>query len=400
MQEQAMSRSEAFLFRTSRLVAGAAIVCATAGSGKLAFAAQASLSAASAREANALSQPFANDGPVNSVQAAGTTRMDFVAGSQGKEASISYGDFSKRPWRLVLTSPLDNDSGNANFVDLDGLTNATRLTAESRLYQIWRVPSGYDLGPRIKPFCAELAAAIPDSAPSGLLAIRKQASPDKDGNASCDIGYFDRAAKDFPQVSQDLKDKLTKLREGAYATAALGVWFGISSVKVTGGRQNFDFVDVPSATKHSEHTGVWSAEASQSFYQRDLLLVAVGARYEDTYKAQKKSGTLCPVATGVTSVTCVTGALGAPNSEHNKLLFTEIKFEPKTPAGKSLGFALSPRLSYEFSKSQWLIDVPVYLLQAEKGGFLGGFQASYHEEQKDKFSASIFVGKKFSLLDQ
>ena len=102
----------------------------------------------------------------------------------------------------------------------------------------------------------------------------------------------------------------------------------------------------------------------------------------------------------MTSVTCVTGALGAPDSEQNKILFTEIKYEPRTPAGKSSGLAVSPRVSYEFSQSHWSVDIPVYLLQAEKGGFVGGIQASYHEDQKDKFSASIFVGKKFSLLDQ
>src|SRR5262249_45802708 len=161
-----------------------------------------------------------------------------------------------------------------------------------------------------------------------------------------------------------------------------------------------DFVDVPTATKDSQHKGVWSAEAAQSFYQPNFALIAVGARYEDTYQAQKKTGTVCPVKTDVTSVTCATGALGPPESQHNKILFTEVKVEAKTPSGKSLGFALSPRVSYEFDKSHWSVDLPFYLLQDDKGGFVGGIQASYHESEKDKFSLGLFVGKKLDLLDQ
>jgi hypothetical protein len=355
-----------------------------------------------ARTGGYLSAPSANDGPINSVQAAGSTRADLVAGTQGKEASISYGDFSKQHWRVLVTSPLDSDSGNANFADLDGLSNATKATWERRWYRFWSVPKDFSTLTRLQPFCDQLVDNITQSAPADLQAIRAHLQPDPNakGARMCKSTDFDDAIDAATTAPKELKKSLAALKEHAYDAVTKGVWFAITSFKVTGGRQNFDFVNVPTAAKDSEHKGVWSAELNHSVYQRALVLVAVGARYEDTYKAQKKSGTVCPVKTGVTSVTCVTGALGPPDSEHNKVLFTEIKFEPKTPAGKSLGFALSPRLSYEFSKSHWSVDVPLYLLQAEKGGFVGGIQASYHEDQKDKFSASIFVGKKFSLLDQ
>jgi len=226
-QELATLKSKLHMASMARLLVSAVFVVSTS-----AYADSLPYTVTAAREKNVLSQPFVNDGPVHSTQSTGSTRLDFAAGTQGKEASISYGDFSKRPWRVVLTSPLDSDSGSANFADLDGLTNATRITGEARLYEVARVPKDYALAVRINPVCAKLAAAIPDSASDTLKGIRAQAMPNKDGFLTCNTSYFDNAVEAAGKGSDDrLTKSLTALREEVYQAAARGVWFGITSFK-------------------------------------------------------------------------------------------------------------------------------------------------------------------------
>jgi hypothetical protein len=367
--------------------------------------ANAGFTSKSGQEAGIFAEPALSAAPADTVVVEGT-RIDLVAGTEAQEASITFGSFAKNRWRLQFTTPLDKESKEGQFANLDGLTNATRIALETRRYSFWSVPERTkSVDDVLEPLCRKLLGLIPEDSTDDLKKIRAEMLDPivktKDSatpitRPRCATGYFDRAVEFSDKGSEALKKSTKELREQAYQELAAGIWFAVQSLKVTGGRQSLEYVDPGTATKQTPDEDVWSAEATASWYKRKLALLSVGARYERAFKSQQ-NGTVCPPSTG-TPVTCVSGPVGPADEQNRKILFTEIKVEPRVNE-RSLGFALAPRVSYEFEGNDWGIDLPIYLLSAEKGGFVGGLRVGYNEaEEDDKFTAGIFVGKKFVLL--
>jgi hypothetical protein len=379
-------------------VFGLALLCiASAG-----LASAQSLDMQEVREHGGLNQPFVNDGPLNTVTVKGNTRIEIVGGTAAQEATLSYGEIKDQRWRVLLTTPLDKESGEGSFADLDGLTNSTRLTWEGKRYQVF---TNHNEGNILKPKCAQLRAAVyAISAPSNETwnDFKKTLAKDE---ALCLTDFFDDAAglaEKLPTASGVPLKNIQALREQVYSELLEDTWIGITSLRLAGGIRKIDYVNVgaDSISQSDSQDDVWSAEIAQSWFKPELALLSIGARYERTVKPQK-TGTVCPASSGTAPVTCTSGSIGSPKREENEVVYSEAKWSPF--AGK-LGVAIAPRLSYEIEDSDFGFDLPIYLIQSKKKDdgdrdFVGGVRLGWSGEENE-FTAGVFVGKSFELNDQ
>jgi hypothetical protein len=354
------------------------------------------------RKAELLDQPLANDGPLDTVVVEGRTRIEVVAGTEGQEASISYGNMARQRWRLVFTTPLDKETGEGAFANLDGLANATRLTWEGRRYALGAVPSERSEDKILRPRCKRLREILAPGALSTGSALEAFQKMDMADPRLCTTGMFDRAVAAAEKDGGEAAKTLKALRDELYAALTQGVWINVTSFKATAGVLRNEFLNVgdTSISKDTDEQTVWSAELVHSWYQRNVTMISVGARYEKTAK-QQKTATVCPSSDGTAPVTCTTGPVGAPEEKEHQVLFVEGKYAPALGLG---GFAISPRVSYDFKDSNVGVDVPVYLLQGKKNdeglrSFVGGIRLGWRDDE-DEFIASIFVGKPFKLMGE
>jgi hypothetical protein len=349
------------------------------------------------------SRPSMSDGPLDTVVVQSKSRMEIQAGTAGTEATISYGDVAQRGWRVLLTAPVDKDSGEASFVNGDGLTGSTRVTLERVRYGIAAQPKDRSEDALLRPFCNTLRTMVGAKTPepySKLAALQDRLSKFP---GLCSTDLFDAAAAiPASEIGKPDTKEFASLREKAYRSFLSGVWIYVFSGKATGGIRKYDFLSVGPTTvaKQSVEEDVWAGELAASWFSpsKDVLL-GVGARYESTRKAGQP-GTICPpTVTPGAPVTCLTGAVGAPVKDEKQIVFVQGRWAPER---ESRGFALAPRVSYDFEKGVLAVDVPVYLLQTKAGSdgskdFVGGLRLGWNDEDRD-LVASVFVGKAFDLF--
>jgi hypothetical protein len=352
----------------------------------------------SLRTEGMLDQGAANDAPLDTITVTGKTRIELSAGTEGQEATISYGDLAKQRWRLLFAAPLDKESGEAQFANLDGLANSTRIAWEGRHYSVAAAPrSEADI---LKPNCAKLRRLLETANPKAdtpLAAFGKKVNQQGD-NLCLSNWFFDLKDLKDPQIA-GIADQLNALRKDVLTRLADETWINVTAFKATGGIRSFEFINIgpTTAAKETIEEDVYSAELTSSWYHPRKILISVGARWENTTKA-KSSGTVCPASTAGEPVVCLTGSIGAPENVENTVGFIEAKWAPR---GGGLGLAMAPRVSYEVEKGVFGIDLPIYFLNSkadkqDNRDFVGGLRLGWRDD-KDEFVAGVFVGKKFSL---
>lgn len=313
----------------------------------------------------------ANTPRVSSVQ--------IIASNEGARASLkldqssSDGDAkgSGEYWSrsMVFSAPVDkNDKVGTGLIGLDGLTNNFEFT-----YNVSRI--------RTKPL-----GKWQDGQPSLLFAMPEACRSLDIPINECEHSTLLRVAHaNSGSTNQRLaikaKDIIDRFAVPGYA------W--VQGLRLKAGYDDFTFFDPTTLQKRSQDEVPWGVGlfggvlAGTSYY-------TVGIDYQRGYKAAA-SGTACPVpAEGATVTRCVSGALGEPSSNERQLL----NFEGRWLIGES---AIGAKLVHDFKNDFWGIDVPVYLFPNDKGLLSGGLRFGW--TNTEQFSAGIFVGVPFKLLD-
>ena len=87
---------------------------------------------------------------------------------------------------------------------------------------------------------------------------------------------------------------------------------------------------------------------------------------------------------------CVSGRLGAPQNDWNRLLWVEAR-----SAVWRVPFSF--RVTREFEDRETGIDMPIYLLHDPDGAFTGGIRFGWTSE--DGADAGVFVGTGFDVFN-
>ena len=202
----------------------------------------------------------------------------------------------------------------------------------------------------------------------------------------CDWSVLLRVAR---TKAKDAADPNAAAAKRIAADFALTGRTWVQGFRLKAGYDDFTFYDAANLAKHTQDevpwsTGVFAGVLSGTSYY------SAGLDYQRSYKAAT-AGVACPAAAENSAVTlCVNGPLGAPTPKEKHLVTLEGRWLLGTRA-------VGAKLVHDFRNDHWGVDVPVYLFPNEKGPLSGGLRFGWTDT--DKFSAGIFVGVPFKLLD-
>lgn len=295
------------------------------------------------------------------LAAAGSLAL-FTASQTDKSVTARVGRQSGSVgWSLEIKAPVATNAGASEsaLADLDGLTAST--TAALKALYIWFTP----------PKNAAIRATLceKDAFERGV-----KFDPTKE---DCDESFFSGPHK------RALRDQFVRLSWGDGVLPLVGL-------TAKAGRQKFDWVDVPTLTKHSDNKDAYSLAAYFGVLTLDNLLLNVGFRYEDAYKGDKTVSVCTPVP-GTSASQCSDGALRAPTRSLGRV----ITLETRKFFG---GVAIQPRFNYDLATSTFNPTLTGYFLQDNKARLVGGVRVGWRSDTKD-VSAGLFVGSAFDLIN-
>ena len=192
-----------------------------------------------------------------------------------------------------------------------------------------------------------------------------------------------RALTDYAQIATDAHRAY-----GGIAEAYAPKWVPSLGLTLDGNEQSFTYAQpsAPSKTTSETKTGAGASFVASLLHYN--WLASVSWAYAHSYKAQP-SGQICSPISGSTSTNCVTAALGAPKDSTDRMIIAEFRIRFNTL------LAISPQVQYSTAKSNWGVQLPVYMMADKTKALNAGIKLGW--TTTDHFGASLFVGKPFSF---
>ncbi|GJI91264.1 hypothetical protein [Duganella hordei] len=152
-----------------------------------------------------------------------------------------------------------------------------------------------------------------------------------------------------------------------------------------------DYVNTDTLAKESSKEHPWSVGAYYALSpDRSNTIYSISAKYQRSYE-DGKEGVLCPVVapTGVSSVSCASGALGATVRKTKKLLAFDVRHDFGN-------VAVGLTITRDFAQPATSVELPLYLIKNSDGKLNGGLKFGYRSDTK-QYGAGVFVGSAFSI---
>ncbi|MRW88586.1 hypothetical protein GJ699_01145 [Duganella sp. FT80W] len=152
-----------------------------------------------------------------------------------------------------------------------------------------------------------------------------------------------------------------------------------------------DYVNPANLSSESSKEHPWSIGAYYAISPGSgHTIYTVNAKYQRSYE-DGKDGVLCPLTapTGATSLTCVSGALGAPVRQTKKLLALDARREFGS-------VAVGLTITHDFEQPATSVELPLYLIRNSDGKLNGGLKFGYRSDTKE-YGAGVFIGSTFAI---
>jgi hypothetical protein len=191
------------------------------------------------------------------------------------------------------------------------------------------------------------------------------------------------AVADYSQIAADAHKAY-----GGIVDAYAPKWVPSLGLTLDGNDQSFTYAQASNPTKTTSESKTGAGASLVASLLHDNWLASLSYAYTHSYMAQPSSQ-ICSPITGSTSTQCVTAAVGAPKDMTDRLITGEfrMRFSPL--------LAISPQVQYSTAKSDWGMQLPIYMMadktKALNAGINLGWTTTAH------FGASLFVGKPFSF---
>jgi hypothetical protein len=272
---------------------------------------------------------------------------------------------------FAFSGPIGEKQQEAALATLDGLAN--KASFEFGLTQVfWH--------PQADPSAQELVCAehLIEKGVAGSLSDAKGKLREK--NADSTAKYpCQRSA--LPAKLRDLFDNAIHWGRPVLVAASFKT-----------AREQFAFARAPQYQDEKLGLSSYSGSISVGVLTNAVGFVRAGLQYQSAYQGQD-SASVCSPLDGSTSLKCRDIAVGAPDKSIRTLMQVEMR---KYLSG-SLGFG--PKFTYDYRKSNWGLELPVYLFQAKQGGLNGGVALGWRSDTK-AFAASLFLGDVFGILNR
>ncbi len=309
-----------------------------------------------------------------------------VGGSDDTSAQITFSTHSEgrsspstTDFAITLTAPLDEDTGRADFLTVDGL------------------PSQWSVGLSLSISLVDFDGVNQRFAQRGKLlekalqnCLRTEAKPTLTADqlaAKCDL--MESQVGDYldPAELQDLN-----AARGTVYDALERKSFSVINIAGAVGTQEFEYFDSTTLGKSAERKysysgSIWFGHLP-SIKSKVFLIGGFEAKrsFSDATKA-----TYCPTGSATPTVKCTTGPFGPPKEETDFKISGKVRYRFSGSAGLEVSTA------YDFKDKSWGVEVPVYFIVDKEGGLTGGIRAAYDSKEKD-VQFGIFIGQTFGFL--
>jgi hypothetical protein len=163
----------------------------------------------------------------------------------------------------------------------------------------------------------------------------------------------------------------------------------VLGLSAQGGRGDFQWQAVESATPVDEHHNNWSLGGSVGFVTR-FGYVGANWKYERVFEGADEENVCRTQSTPGASV-CTQTAVAAPTKKESSIGSLELRRFLGPVFGQQL--AISPALHRDFRNKVWSVEVPIYAF-ADKSGLTGGTRLGWRSDKK-AFQVGVFVGVAF-----
>lgn len=302
-----------------------------------------------------------------------TAQITFSTHSEGSDLP-STTDFS-----ITLTAPLDEDTGRADFLTVDGLPSqwSVGFNLSVSLVDFDGVNQAY--GRRGK--LLELAST------NCVRAEANQKLTANERSEKCDL--MESQVGDYLSAAE--LQELNATRNTVYDSLEKKS-FTIINLAGTVGTQEFEFFDSTTLDKSADRKvsyagSVWFGHLPSI---KSKVFLIGGFEAKRSYSNAAKA-TYCPTGTSGPTVKCTTGPFGPPKEE------TDLKVSGKVRYRLSGSVGMEISAAYDFHDKSWGIEAPLYFIVDKDGGLTGGLRAAYDSKEKD-VQFGIFIGQTFGFL--
>jgi len=303
-------------------------------------------------------------------------------------------------WSVTLSAPVNKTNSNSDIIGIGGVPfDFSAKFGFSRLrsygeYNTEAIIQGFETA---RQSCLEVAMRVPDmERMREITACQNSTGGD----------LVDKLAE---LTQKEVKSRTGDDMQAAAAAQAIRVEFDIARNSDVHSRtwgfegfvgyNKFDFLDASSIASKNTTKVPWSAKAFLGFAPTASAFLILGSiEYRKSYTSAT-AGTLCPVPSGGTVVTCSTGAIGDPKEKESLLTSLELRRQYVLPDNfLGLGsIAIRPRVIYDTKTDVYGFDFPLLFAADEKKNLIGGVRLGWQSDAHD-FIAGLFVGAPFSIF--
>ena len=310
--------------------------------------------------------------------------VQITAANEGSSASLRFGRTISRlndkignfsTWNLLFSAPLDKDEDTTEVATLDGLNKAFTAKFVFNTFHWPGLPEDEKLRNQ------ELYDKICEEAKRGYLEDGK-----KEEDWDCDSNMVKVYAN---HRYAEFRPLVIKQADPSKPNTWRTLW-GFSG---TIGYEKFDYRDPITLDEDDTSKAPWAAGAHVGFIppiKNYQILVSLGYDYQESFRKHPDS-VKCPVDTGASVVSCVSGSFGEPDRRRKHLGYIEIR-------GLVAGFGTSLKYTYDFENYVNGLDMPIYLFRNKSNNLNAGLRFGWNDDNED-VQAGVFVGSEFKFFD-
>lgn len=308
------------------------------------------------------------------------TQLQVSTGADEERATLAIalptGAAQRDRFSLIASTPL-KDGDKAKPATLDALASGAKVTLRWGRFDIGRPrfndPGAKAISQRARGRCLADPAGRNDPELTGL------------GNRPCGEPDGVVYKYDLPEYRAYHVRAITSGSTDYGLEASLGI-------------NDFEWLDPATLLPQKKQKASWSVAGHLTHYFLGTLTAATfSATYQRAYEAAEEQ-LICPRGTTNPTQDCKKARAAAPVRKSSWLLSAGLRHRFTGGDGKLLNLAIAPLVSFDVKKHVWGVDVPVYVIPDKENALSGGIRFGYRSDRQDKFSASVFVGTTFNLL--
>lgn len=349
-----------------------------------------------------------NRAPLSTDSLESRQGIEIAAGTEKEQVSLeigqSQGEFI---WNAKLSAPIDKSKKQGELANLDGLSDAIRLSATVKIFR-----GQPDFADSAEMQVALFASTYETCVKAARLKEERQPETFVKNKCNDSTGLFELSEMEIQKLELTRtqiaeRKKQLKVLEREYDCL---LWsakpdgdcrdtFRVYAATATIGSEEFEFFDSMSLAKSKQDETEFSVELSATFLRiPSSAFLRAAYRRERVFKASPNQLFCQPLAPSAV-LTCQNLSGGPPVKKNRDILSIEARKRVLALQNTTspISFGISPKVSYDLEDDVLGIDVPIYFIPDKDGNLTGGLNIGWRDDTND-LAVGIFVGSTFTIF--